>query len=172
MNMEERKEYYEFRTVRENEAEEAARIEAVCFPPSEACTLPIMKQRVQAAPELFIVAEEKSTGRPAGFINAIATDEASLRDAFFTDISLHNPQGKNIMILSVAVLPQHRGRGLAGAMMREMVKRQKAAGKKAAVLTCLASRIGLYAGMGFADRGVSDSSWGGESWHEMVLSFD
>jgi hypothetical protein len=26
----------------------------------------------------------------------------------------------------------------------------------------------MYEKMGFTDRGIADSSWGGEQWHEMI----
>ena len=161
-------EKYVFRTVRKGETETAVAIEAACFPPNEACVLPIMKQRVKMASELFMVAEEKNTGKMIGFVNAIATDENSLRDEFFTDIRLHNPQGKYIMILSVAVLPEYRHQGLAKEMMRQLLNRQKETGRLAAVLTCLDSKVEMYKKMGYVDLGISQSSWGGEEWHEMI----
>lgn len=161
-------ERFVFRTVREGEAEIATAIEAACFPPNEACILPIMKERVRLASELFLAAEEKATGKVVGFINAIATDEEHLRDEFFTDTRLHNPRGKYVMILSVAVLPKYRGQGLAKEMMRELLKKQNGMGRTAAVLTCLESKIKLYEKMGYTDLGVSGSEWGGEKWHEMI----
>lgn len=167
-SMEEIYEKYVFRTVRKGEAETAVAIETACFPPNEACVLPIMKQRVKMAPELFMVAEEKNTGKMIGFVNAIATDENSLRDEFFTDIRLHNPQGKYIMILSVAVLPEYRHQGLAKEMMWQLLNRQKEVGRLAAVLTCLDSKVEMYKKMGYVDLGISQSSWGGEEWHEMI----
>ena len=130
-----------------------------------------MKQRVKMAPELFVVAEEKSTGKMIGFVNGIATDESSLRDEFFTDTSLHNPQGKYIMILSVAVLPDYRRQGIAKEMMRQLFDRQKEVGRLAAVLTCLDSKVEMYKKMGYVDLGISQSSWGGEEWHEMICRF-
>ena len=161
-------EKFKFRTVREGEAETATAIEAACFPPNEACILPIMKERVRLAPELFVVAQETATGKVVGFINAIATDEEHLRDEFFTDTSLHNPKGKYVMILSVAVLPEYRGQGLAKEMMRELLRKQESQERTAAVLTCLESKIKLYEKMGYTDLGVSGSEWGGEKWHEMI----
>lgn len=163
-------ENYEFRTIYDEEGEEAAAIEAACFPPNEACTVPIMKERVRLASELFLVATDKQTGKMVGYITGIATDEPNLRDEFFTDTNLHNPNGDYFMILSVAVLPFYRRQGLAGALMKEHMKRQKEKGRKAAVLTCLESKVGFYEKMGYIDEGVSDSSWGGENWHEMRYS--
>ena len=36
------------------------------------------------------------------------------------------------------------------------------------ILTCLDGKVKMYEKMGFLDRGISGSSWGGEEWHEMV----
>lgn len=53
-----------------------------------------MKERIGVTPELFLVAVDKTTGKLAGFLNGIATDEEKFRDEFFTDASLNNPKGK------------------------------------------------------------------------------
>ena len=119
-------------------------IEAICFPPSEACTLPIMKERIQYAARSFLVAMDRETGKMVGFINALCTDEESLRDELFTDISLHNPNGKNVMICSVAVLPQYQGRGIAREMVRELLLEQRKLGKKCAILTCVPGKVKMY----------------------------
>lgn len=160
-------EYYELRQVCPDDAEEATGIEAICFPPSEACTLPIMKERIQYAARSFLVAMDRETGKMVGFINALCTDEESLRDELFTDISLHNPNGKNVMICSVAVLPQYQGRGIAREMVRELLLEQRKLGKKCAILTCVPGKVKMYKKFGFMDRGESQSTWGGEKWHEM-----
>ena len=75
-------------------------------------------ERISVAPDLFYVAIEKETGKMAGFLDGIATDEMVFRDEFFTDASLHNPKGRNIMLLGLDVLPEFRKIGLA----REIVK--------------------------------------------------
>lgn len=160
-------EYYELRQVCPDDAEEATGIEAICFPPSEACTLPIMKERIQYAARSFLVAMDRETGKMVGFINALCTDEESLRDELFTDISLHNPNGKNVMICSVAVLPQYQGRGIAREMVRKLLLEQRKLGKKCAILTCVPGKVKMYKKFGFMDRGESQSTWGGEKWHEM-----
>ena len=150
-------EYYELRQVCPDDAEEATGIEAICFPPSEACTLPIMKERIQYAARSFLVAMDRETGKMVGFINALCTDEESLRDELFTDISLHNPNGKNVMICSVAVLPQYQGRGIAREMVRELLLEQRKLGKKCAILTCVPGKVKMYKKFGFMDRGESQS---------------
>ena len=85
---------FEFRYIRPEEAEEAAAIEAVCFPPNEACSKQHMIERVRAVPDFFLVAIALKTGRMAGFLNGIATNESVFRDEFFTDSTLHNPEGE------------------------------------------------------------------------------
>lgn len=160
-------EKYEFRQVRPDEAETAARIEAICFPPSEACTLPIMKERVALARDCFLAAIDRKTSKMIGFVNGLCTNELTLRDELFTDTSLHDPNGSNVMICSVSVLPEYRKQGIAREMMREFLCRQQAMGRKQAILTCVPGKVKMYEKFGFTDRGESESTWGGEKWHEM-----
>lgn len=46
---------YEFRIIKDNEAEQAVSIEQVCFPPNEACSEKNMIERIKNAPELFLL---------------------------------------------------------------------------------------------------------------------
>ena len=59
-----------------------------------------------------MVAVDKETGKVAGFLNGVATDEAVFRDEFFTDSTLHNPEGKNVMLLGLDVFRSIATRGL------------------------------------------------------------
>ena len=77
-------ERYEFRNIKQNEAEEAAEIERICFPPNEACSKKHMKDRVAGIADLFLVAIDKENGKMAGFLNGLATDDEILKDEFFT----------------------------------------------------------------------------------------
>lgn len=163
---------FEFRYIRPEvpaEMEEAAEVERICFPPNEACSREHMIDRVLAAPDLFLVAIEKETGKMAGFVNGIATDEEKLRDDFFRDASLHNPAGANIMILGVDVLPEYRLQGLARKMVALYAEAERAKCRQRLVLTCLEEKVPMYAKFGFRDLGMSQSTWGGEAWHEMDL---
>ena len=120
------------------------------------------------APELFLVAVDKSTGRLAGFLNGLATDEESFRDEFFKDSKMNKPDGKNIMLLGLDVLPEHRGKNLAREIMSTYVERETKKGRKKLILTCLEHLVEMYKKMGYADLGQANSTWGGESWYEMV----
>ena len=56
-------ERFAFRDIRPEEAEQTAEIERVCFPPNEACSRKMMLERVAKAPEMFLVAVDRATGR-------------------------------------------------------------------------------------------------------------
>ena len=161
-------EQFEFRSVRTEETEEAAALEQKCFPPNEACAPQFMKERIQAASEIFLVATDRKNGKIAGFLNGIATEEKHLRDEVFTDASLHDSKGKNIMLTGLAVLPDYRGQGLASELVERYAQRERQKGRKRLILTCLEEKVEMYRKFGFQDLGLSGSVWGGEEWHEMV----
>ena len=160
-------EKFEFRDVRPDEAELTIVIEQICFPPNEACSAKSMRERVANAAETFLVAVDKETGKLAGFLNGVATNEEVFRDEFFTDITLHNPEGKNSMLLGLDVLPEYRHQGLAREIMNRYVSREQAKGRKCLYLTCLDGKVEMYKKMGYTDDGISGSVWGGEEWHDM-----
>ena len=163
-------EKYEFRNIRPEEADQVVRMEQICFPPNEACSEKHMIERTLQASELFLVAVDKATGKIAGFLNGSATDEDVFRDEFFTDVRLNNPEGKNIMLLGLEVLPEYRGQGLARELMFQYLKREKENGREKVFLTCLDSKVEMYIKMGYKDLGISNSSWGGEEWHDMLYT--
>lgn len=160
-------EKFEFRNIRPDEAEQAVEIEQICFPPNEACSPKSMRERTEHASETFLVAVDKATGKIAGFLNGVATDEEVFRDEFFTDITLHDPKGKNIMLLGLDVLPEYRHQGLACEIMTHYAAREQAKGRKCLYLTCLDQKVEMYKKMGYTDDGISGSVWGGEEWHDM-----
>ncbi|MCD8097424.1 MAG: GNAT family N-acetyltransferase [Lachnospiraceae bacterium] len=158
---------FEFRQIRPDEAEQVVRIEQICFPPNEACSEKMMRERVKIAPETFLVAMDRRTGKIAGFLNGLATNEALFRDEFFTDAGPHEPDGSNIMILGLDVLPEYRGHGLARAIVSGYAAKEAGRGRKQLIPTCLDSKVKMYEKMGFRDLGLANSAWGGEQWHEM-----
>ncbi|MCI6408442.1 MAG: GNAT family N-acetyltransferase [Lachnospiraceae bacterium] len=163
-------EQFEFRTILKSEAEQAVTIEHICFPPNEACSRQAMLTRIENASEQFLVAVDKTTGKLAGFINGLSTYEDKFRDEFFTDISLYDPKGENVMILGLDVLPEYRNRGLAREIVRNFSIMEKEKGRKTLILTCLDEKVKMYEKLGFIDKGMADSTWGGEEWHEMTYS--
>lgn len=160
-------ERFEFRNIRQDEAEQAAAIERICFPPNEACSEQDMRERIAKAPELFLVAVDKENGKIAGFLNGLATDESIFRDEFFTDAGLYDPNGKNVMLLGLDVLPEYRNRGLGRELVFQYLRREREKDRRMILLTCLQSKVKMYEKFGFIDRGIANSTWGGEEWHEM-----
>ena len=160
-------EKFEFRNILPEEADQAVAIELICFPPNEACSEKHMKKRIAKAPELFLVAVDKETGRLAGFLNGLSTNEEIFRDEFFTDEDLYEPAGRNVMLLGLDVLPEYRGQGLARELVRQYANREREKGRQSLILTCLDAKVKMYEKMGFADKGIANSTWGGEEWHEM-----
>ncbi len=160
-------ERFEFRSIRPEEADQAVAIEQICFPPNEACSEKAMKERIGVAADLFLVAVDRETGKLAGFLNGVATDETAFRDEFFTDCGLHQSEGENVMLLGLDVLPEYRRQGLAHEIVSQYLHREGKRGRKRLVLTCLDEKVAFYERMGFLDHGLADSTWGGEAWHEM-----
>lgn len=162
------REKYEFRNIVLDELQQAVEIEQICFPPNEACSEEHMRGRVENAPELFLVAVDRHTGKIAGFLNGLATDEATFRDEFFVDADLYDPNGANVMLLGLDVLPEYRKQGLARALVDEYARREQDRNRSMLILTCLPEKVKMYEKMGFTDKGICASSWGGEAWHEMT----
>ena len=162
-------ERFEFRDIRPEETDQAIRIEQICFPPNEACSAGAMTERIARIPELFLVAVDKGTGRLAGFLNGVSTKESRFRDEFFTDIQLCDSDGMNIMLLGLDVLPEYRRQGLARKIVAQYCRRERDKGKRMLFLTCLPAKVEMYKRFGFMDRGIANSSWGGEEWHEMTF---
>lgn len=134
----------------------------------------MMKERIATAPDLFLVAIDRETGKIAGFLNGLSTKEYRFRDEFFTDAALHDPNGENIMILGLDVLPEYRRQGLAREIVFQYLRREGEKGRKQLLLTCLKSKVKMYEKMGFVNHGIANSSWGGEEWYEMscVLNYE
>lgn len=162
-------EHFEFRDIKPGEENQAVMIEHTCFPPNEACSEKHMKDRIVKAPELFLVAMDRKTGKLAGLFNGLSTKEVKFRDEFFVDENLYDPEGKNVMLLGLDVLPEYRNQGLAKELVFQYLRREKAKGRKQLILTCLEQKVAMYEKMGFEDNGLANSTWGGEAWHEMSI---
>lgn len=62
-------------------------------------------------------------------------------DEFFTDAILHNPDGVNIMICGVCVLPHFQKQGLARELVCEYCRREWERGRKRLILTCKQEKV-------------------------------
>lgn len=163
-------ERFDFEPISPEFAEEAAEIEQICFPVNEACSPQHMKERIEAASDIFLVARGcENDGKIAGFLNGIATNEYRFRDDFFTEAGTHNPDGENIMLLGLDVLPEYQKMGLGRELVYNYCRREQERGRKRLVLTCHPDKVKMYKKFGFNDMGESASEWGGEKWREMDI---
>ena len=167
---------YHIRPVRQDDLRELAaiaQVEAECFPPEEAASPDTLRARAKAFPESFLAAEEDTPdeGRIIGFINGCVTDERTIRDEMFEDISLHRPQGAYQSIFGLDVVPDRRRNGVAAALMEALIAKARSAGRKGLILTCKERLIPYYERFGYRNMGVSRSVHGGAVWYDMILEF-
>ena len=158
---------YRFRQILPEEGVQAGEMDRICFPPEEAKPMEIMCRFVDKIPEQFLAAIDRRTGKVAGYLCGISSDEEHFRDEFFTDLSFHDPAARTAYLLGLDILPEHRGRGLAKELLRIYGIWSRVRGKHRMVLTAHAEKVGMYEKLGFADLGISNSVWGGGIWHEM-----
>ena len=74
------------------------------------------------------------------------------------------------MLLGLDVLPDHRGQGLARALVDEYLRREREKNRKLVILTCVEEKVNMYEKFAFHDHGIGESNWGGEQWHEMSIA--
>ncbi|KAF2098724.1 acyl-CoA N-acyltransferase [Rhizodiscina lignyota] len=84
----------------------------------------------------------------------------------------HNQDGRTVCIHSLAILPQHQGRGLGKVLMKSFMGRIESSG--------IADRIALlahdalvpfYESLGFTNLGTSEATFGDGGWVDMVYRF-
>ena len=154
------------------EVESAAIMDKLCYDnPCDACTREEVLERIEAAPEIFLVAVDRQTGKLAGIMNGVATnnDEEFLDEFFEEARRLHDPDGSTIMLCGLDVMPEHRGHGLAKELVRRYCEIEKERGRKRLLLTCVEEKIDMYRRMGFRLAGVSASVYGGTVWYDMDM---
>ena len=144
-------------------------VETACFPPAEAATEKEFIDRVQYYGNHFWLLYEGD--KLLAFVDGFVTDEPDLTDDMYENAALHNENGAWQMIFGVDTDPAYRGRGFAGTLIKELIRDVKREGRLGVVLTCKEKLISWYRTFGFEDEGLSDSSHGGVTWHEMRLTF-
>ncbi|MCP3850988.1 MAG: GNAT family N-acetyltransferase, partial [Gammaproteobacteria bacterium] len=79
----------------------------------------------------------------------------------------HVRNGKNGVVFSLAVYPDHRNKGIASLLIKEIVRVSKSKQKKNILLLCKDNLVDFYRDLGFGYGGLSSSKYGGSTWHEM-----
>ena len=100
------------RTATQDDLDAICRVEAICFPASEAGTRESFAARLQGfSPSFPSVGDE---GRLIGFVNGMVTDDRTISDVMFEQAELHKEDGKWQSVFGLDVLPEHRRKGYAG----------------------------------------------------------
>ena len=157
----------EIRPVTINDLEICTRIEGACFLPAEAASRESIEKRIKLFPQGFFVAE--LGGAVVGHINSAATYKNDITAEEFKAMVGHEEDGKNIVVFSVAVLPQHRNRGIAGQLLLRFIEQSRSLNKSKIMLICKADLVRYYQKYGFTFIGESTSTHGGSKWYEMHL---
>lgn len=157
------------RHARETDVQKLTALERLCFPEAEAAGLKQFQDRVRVFGNHFWLLEED--GKLISCVNGMTTDEPSLTDAMYASADLHNEQGAWQMIFGVTTHPDHRMRGCASYLLREVIRACFFSGRKGIVLTCKEKLLPFYSRLGFVNEGPSTSEHGGAKWYEMRLTF-
>ena len=157
------------RTATLDDLDAVAAVEAACFPAAEAATREEFADRLAHYGDHFWLMFDGGT--LIAFVDGMVTDRTDLTDDLYADAALHDAHGAWQMIFGVDTDPAYRGRGFAGTLIKELIRDVKREGRLGVVLTCKEKLIPWYRTFGFEDEGLSDSSHGGVTWHEMRLTF-
>lgn len=145
-----------------------ADIESASYPAAEGASWESIKARIEHFPDCFWILENDN-GEILSFINGMLTDRDDLTDEMYDDPSMHNKDGKWLMIFSVVTHPKHLGCGYAGTVMRRVIEDMAAESKAGIVLTCKEKLLGFYSRFGFENEGISVSKHGDALWYQMRL---
>ena len=140
--------------------------ESACYT-SDGATRGKLLKRILLFPEGFLIAE--SEGKIIGLINSASTDKEGITDEELKDMVGHIKAGRNIVIFSLAVLPEFQGNGISKQLMARFVEMSKFLKKAKILLICKSELIPYYQNYGFLYGGKSKSKHGGFEWHEMYL---
>ncbi len=158
---------YTIRMVAPDDLTACHTIEARCFSPAEAAWASSIETRIQTYPEGFLVAEYD--GEVVGQINSGSTYKDDITDEEFKQLIGHDPDGQNIVIFSLSVLPQFQKQGLGDQLLGSFIKQARDMGKAKVMLLCKDKLVAYYTRHGFENEGTSASTHGGEQWVEMTL---
>ena len=157
------------RTATQDDLDALCRVEAICFPASEAGTRESFAARLKVFSRHFRRLEDE--GRLIGVVNGMVTDDRTISDVMFEKAELHKEGGKWQSVFGLDVLPEYRRNGYAGQLMRAFIDHAREDGRCGCILTCKEYLLHYYARFGFKNLGVSLSKHGGAVWYDMVLEF-
>ena len=134
------------RQVNRHDVDVCYRAESACYT-SDGATREKILRRAELFPEGFLIAE--SEGRIIGFINSASTDKEDITDEKLKDMVSHVKDGRNMVIFSLAVLPEFQGNGISKQLMAKFIEVSRALGKEKILLICKSELIPYYQNYGF-----------------------
>ena len=154
------------RRVKDSDLDDCYRVESACYT-SDGATMEKIQKRIKLFPEGFLVAESK--GVIIGLINSASTDKEDITDDELKDMVGHDNDGRNMVIFSLAVLPEFQGNGISKQLMLRFIEVSKYLKKEKILLLCKSELIPYYQKYGFLYGSKSKSKHGGFEWYEMIL---
>lgn len=147
-----------------------AQLEAAGYPPDEAASPSVLKQRQVDAPGAFLVAEREGSG-PVGFICGTQTTKDVLTHA---SMSRHESGGRTLCIHSVCVAKGERRAGVGSRLLQTYLQTLPASLPEVSSvrLICKEHLIGFYGAAGFREEGPSPVVHGADPWIEMSCNVD
>ncbi len=124
------------RGIRPEDLDRIVEIEAVCFPPAEAAPQESFEERLAAFPEYFLVAE--ADGLLIGIINGCVTNSPVIYDELFHSTQHPIPDGKNLPVFGLDVIPENRRQGIAAQLMNHCIQIARYTNRSNVILTCKA----------------------------------
>jgi ribosomal protein S18 acetylase RimI-like enzyme len=156
----------EIRGARPGDEEDCFRIEDISYD-GHGASLEKIGKRILEYPQGFLVAV--AGGRVAGFVNGGSFESDDIRSEKLKWLEGHDPAAPHLVIFSLAVDPDYRGKGISRLLMKRYLQFARESGKTSVLLICREHLLGYYRSFGFRFRADSESDFGGHRWHEMAL---
>lgn len=148
--------------------DEIMTIENSGFTTDEAATEPAMAERIEVINDTFLVAYGDE-GEVQGYVVGPVVRQRYLTDDLFEKVVNNPEKGGFQSVLSLAVSPAAQHQQIGSKLMERLIDDTRIAKRDGITLTCLGRLVPFYELNGFTDEGLSDSTHGGEVWHNMVL---
>ena len=155
---------YTFSSPRLEELDRLIEIENAGFTSDEAATPEAFRTRIATIADSFIAARNE-----AGEIVGPVVGSRYITDDLFKTTVPNPATGGFQTVLSLAVHPDYRGKGISTLLLNELARVSRAAKRQAITLTCLAELVPYYEKNGYVNEGVSESQHAGEVWYNLVL---
>ncbi|KAF9429979.1 hypothetical protein BGZ94_008784 [Podila epigama] len=163
----------QFRVVPEQDIPQAYAIEIAVFSEDESATLETIQMRQKAAPELMFGCYDGAT-----MIGYIISTMAKGEHLSHSSMYRHDPEGNAVCIHSVCVVKDRQRQGIATKALRaylthlEHMRDQGRLAVDRVLLIAHKELLGLYAGVGFVEVGLSPVVHGPDPWYEMIYKMD